>query len=44
MCGIFGIQSISGIPLNLEAVERATNTLRHRGPDDEGSDRVYLAD
>ena len=36
MCGIFGIQSISGIPLNLEAVERATNTLRHRGPNDEG--------
>jgi asparagine synthase (glutamine-hydrolysing) len=36
MCGIFGIYSFSGTPINSEVVERATTTLRHRGPDDEG--------
>lgn len=36
MCGIFGIRSLSGKNIDLEAVERATTTLRHRGPDDEG--------
>ena len=33
MCGIFGI---SGRTIDVGAVERATTTLRHRGPDDEG--------
>src|SRR6185295_1706317 len=36
MCGIFGIRSLSGKSIDLDSVERATTTLRHRGPDDEG--------
>jgi len=36
MCGIFGIWNRSGKLTDLASVERATNTLRHRGPDDEG--------
>jgi len=36
MCGIFGIYNTDGRPLNLQVVQRATTTLRHRGPDDEG--------
>lgn len=35
MCGIFGIWQFDQ-PVNLENVERATFSLRHRGPDDEG--------
>jgi len=34
MCGITGIADLSG-PVRPEVLKRATNTLRHRGPDDE---------
>ena len=36
MCGIYGIWHRDGQPVNLTALETATNRLRHRGPDDEG--------
>lgn len=36
MCGIFGIWHLDGKRIDLTAVQRATNMLRHRGPDDEG--------
>ena len=36
MCGIYGQWNVSGAAVNLEAVQRATTILRHRGPDDEG--------
>lgn len=36
MCGIFGIWNLDGKPVDLKAVQRAVNTLSHRGPDDEG--------
>jgi asparagine synthase (glutamine-hydrolysing) len=36
MCGIFGIWHRDGKPLDLLALHRATTSLRHRGPDDEG--------
>ena len=36
MCGIFGIWNRDGRPLDLAAVERGVESLRHRGPDDEG--------
>lgn len=36
MCGIFGIWHLDGKPVDLLAVQHATTTLRHRGPDDEG--------
>src|SRR5438093_9800185 len=36
MCGISGIWNVDGATVSLAAVQRATNTLRHRGPDDEG--------
>jgi len=36
MCGIFGIWHRDGKPVDLTAVQIATNRLRHRGPDDEG--------
>lgn len=36
MCGIYGIWNLDRQPLKLEHIERATNILRHRGPDDEG--------
>jgi len=36
MCGIFGIWNRDGRPVDLCALERATTSLRHRGPDDEG--------
>ena len=39
MCGIFGRWNTHGAQLDLEHVEAATQSLRHRGPDDEG----YLA-
>jgi asparagine synthase (glutamine-hydrolysing) len=35
MCGITGIADLSG-PVRPEVLKRMTNTLRHRGPDDEG--------
>ncbi len=34
MCGITGIADLSG-PVRPEVLRRMTNTLRHRGPDDE---------
>jgi asparagine synthase (glutamine-hydrolysing) len=36
MCGIFGIWNREGKPADLRGLQRATNLLRHRGPDDEG--------
>lgn len=36
MCGIFGVINSDNIPINVQTVARATQTLRHRGPDDEG--------
>jgi len=36
MCGIFGIWYLDGSPVDPAIVRRATTTLRHRGPDDEG--------
>ncbi len=36
MCGIYGIWHRDGRPIDLMALQTATNRLRHRGPDDEG--------
>lgn len=36
MCGIYGRWNLRGDPVDVEALQRATGTLRHRGPDDEG--------
>ena len=36
MCGIFGIWSLNGEPVDLSALHGATSAIRHRGPDDEG--------
>ena len=36
MCGIFGVINSDHIPINVQTVARANQTLRHRGPDDEG--------
>lgn len=36
MCGIFGIWQREGNPLDPCVLWRATETIRHRGPDDEG--------
>ncbi|MDW8403891.1 asparagine synthase (glutamine-hydrolyzing) [Chloroflexus sp.] len=36
MCGIYGIWHRHGKPVDLSALQIATNRLRHRGPDDEG--------
>lgn len=33
MCGIFGVADWRGGPLDLRALAKATNLLRHRGPD-----------
>ena len=35
MCGIVALRSARG-PIRVEALERATSALRHRGPDGEG--------
>lgn len=50
MCGIFGIWNLDGKPIDLSVVQRATNILRHRGPDDEAhlvtntrTDRIVAA-
>ncbi|MGH3104116.1 MAG: asparagine synthase (glutamine-hydrolyzing) [Gaiellaceae bacterium] len=37
MCGIAGIASLNGRPVEPEELERMRRSLRHRGPDDEGS-------
>jgi len=36
MCGIFGLWHLDNKPLAPATIQRATNLLRHRGPDDEG--------
>jgi asparagine synthase (glutamine-hydrolysing) len=36
MCGIYGQWDVSGAPVDIRSVQRATTILRHRGPDDEG--------
>jgi asparagine synthase (glutamine-hydrolysing) len=36
MCGIFGIWHRDGGTVDVVALRRATDSLRHRGPDDEG--------
>ena len=36
MCGIYGIVDPSSRQIDRESVVRATNTMRHRGPDGEG--------
>lgn len=36
MCGIFGLWNLDSKPLAPAVIQRATNLLRHRGPDDEG--------
>jgi asparagine synthase (glutamine-hydrolysing) len=36
MCGFCGIIHRSGVPISRELLQAMANTLRHRGPDDEG--------
>ena len=36
MCGIVGIWNLDSQAVDLDALRRATNAIRHRGPDDEG--------
>src|SRR6185369_6383242 len=36
MCGIFGIWNLDGGPIHLGALKLANDSIRHRGPDDEG--------
>jgi asparagine synthase (glutamine-hydrolysing) len=36
MCGIYGIWNRDGRPVDLHALVRATRSISHRGPDDEG--------
>ena len=36
MCGIVGIWSLEGAPIDPERLELAASSIRHRGPDDEG--------
>jgi asparagine synthase (glutamine-hydrolysing) len=36
MCGILGIWNLDKRAIDLGALHRATNAIRHRGPDDEG--------
>ena len=36
MCGICGIVDFSGTPINQDLMRQMSNTLTHRGPDDEG--------
>src|SRR5262249_12071058 len=37
MCGFAGIVSTNGAKIDAAIVDRMSNSLRHRGPDDEGS-------
>jgi len=37
MCGLAGIVSTNGAKIDAAIVDRMSNSLRHRGPDDEGS-------
>ncbi len=36
MCGICGVVSLNGAPIDLDRLERMNGTLAHRGPDDAG--------
>src|SRR5687768_11112711 len=36
MCGIFGIWNLDGAPVDLGLLRLANDSIRHRGPDDEG--------
>jgi asparagine synthase (glutamine-hydrolysing) len=36
MCGITGIYSYKGVPVDESIIRRSTRSLAHRGPDDEG--------
>lgn len=36
MCGIVGIWKLDSQAIDLDALQRATKAIRHRGPDDEG--------
>ena len=36
MCGFVAIRTPEGVPVNIRAVEEATRSIVHRGPDDEG--------
>ncbi len=36
MCGILGIWNLDGRAIDLDALERGTTSIKHRGPDDEG--------
>ncbi len=36
MCGIYGIWHTDGAPVDVAALRRQTERIRHRGPDDEG--------
>ncbi len=36
MCGIFGVWNINHQPIELDFLVRSLNSIRHRGPDDEG--------
>ncbi len=36
MCGIVGIWNLDSQAVDLDALRRATNAIRHRGPNDEG--------
>ena len=36
MCGIVGIWNRDGRPVDVEALQRGADSIRHRGPDDEG--------
>lgn len=36
MCGIFGVWNVQGKPVDLETLFDSLNSIRHRGPDDEG--------
>jgi asparagine synthase (glutamine-hydrolysing) len=36
MCGIAGVFHVDGAPADAEVVQRMTESIRHRGPDDDG--------
>jgi asparagine synthase (glutamine-hydrolysing) len=37
MCGIAGLLDLSGAPVSLSTILKMTNSIKHRGPDGEGS-------
>ena len=40
MCGFFGSLNYSGEKFDLKSINRALNTLSHRGPDSEGVEKL----